>query len=828
VRVGRGPRGAYRTASEETIAVTLQIQTHRVLFAAALAATLLPIAAVAEPPSMEERIERLVSELESARVDQHIPGMAIAVVKDDEIILARGFGVTDIERETPATPETIFAIGSTTKAFTATVIGMLVDEGMMSWEDRASKYLPTFQLKVNSEHEGDEITIRDMLCHRSGFTRMSMLFISGEVPREEIILTANGAEPLAKFREKFLYNNVMFMAAGMCAGAAADSSWEELIRSRIFTPLGMDDSTLTYAEAQADARLSKGYSWTSEAGEWDHQPMRKIDFIGPAGSINSNVLDMAQWLRFQLGRGEFEGTRLMSEDSLDETWTKQISIAGDIGYGMGWMLREWNGRKVVEHGGNIDGFAAAVAMLPEENLGFVLLTNTSFAPLQQGCISLVFDAIAGEWEAETDVATGDRGEPATDLAACEGVFVANYAHFEDEKFTVALNDDGNLTLHIPSQTTYTLGPENDKGRRPFVGFPQIAASFDRAADGSVPVLRLYQGGVQFEVPREGYEYPIEIPLEELAKYLGKYHFAAMNSDLEVMIRHNHLAVDVPGQTALEFNAAGDGGVWQSRSNDIVKIAIQFNEDEYGNVESMTFNQMGQAFELPRVAATDSDLPTLEQLFALCRLDERRAALERAGMIVQRGSARFAQSGINGTYTATFDAGERFRTDIDLGRFGFIRTAFNVDRAWMHLSFDEPEELEGSLLERTRDEHPALQFGDWRKAFDEIRIDRAGDIDGRKVYLVKVKRGDEPQSTLHIDAETGDVLRVDARVPIPEIEGVSLPVTSHMNDWREVAGIRMPHEVIVETEQNGRLIMKIESLEANVEVDPAYFAFRNDG
>ena len=183
-------------------------------------------------PALPDRLERLVDRLEQHRREFHIPGMAIAVVMDDEVVLARGFGVKDVQTQQPVTDQTLFAIGSTTKAFTAALIGMLVDEGRMSWDDPVTKYLPYFELEVDT---GDEVvTIRDLLCHRTGFTRMSLLWAANRVGREAVLRAATRAEPWAGFRERFLYNNVMYLAAGEAAGAAAGADWDALLGERLF------------------------------------------------------------------------------------------------------------------------------------------------------------------------------------------------------------------------------------------------------------------------------------------------------------------------------------------------------------------------------------------------------------------------------------------------------------------------------------------------------------------------------------------------------------------------------------------------------------------
>ena len=193
------------------------------LLVAFLAACASPATTV-EPGSLEQRLDSLVEQLEQQRQAFHVPGMALAVVKDDKVVLTHGFGVTDVETETPVTPETIFAIGSCTKAFTATVVGMFVDEGKISWDDSITDYLPYFTMDINSTEEDAEITIRDLLSHRTGFVRMGLLFGSGKIPREEVLHDATAAEPYAGFREKFYYSNVMYMSAGIAASKVANKT----------------------------------------------------------------------------------------------------------------------------------------------------------------------------------------------------------------------------------------------------------------------------------------------------------------------------------------------------------------------------------------------------------------------------------------------------------------------------------------------------------------------------------------------------------------------------------------------------------------------------
>ena len=224
-------------------------------------------------PTLAERLDRLAAEFDRNRIDLHVPGAVLAIVRGEDVIFARGFGVADVEKKTPVTPETPFFIGSTTKAFTATLVGMLVDEGRMQWDDPVEKYLPEFKLKVQSKDPNDRATLRDVLSHRTGFTRMGLLEINRGLSSDEILRRASSAEALAPFRQRFLYNNEHYLAAGSAAGVAAGTSWHALVKARILAPLGMTATRTSVREAWNDPRTARGYRW-DEAG----QTVRPVTF----------------------------------------------------------------------------------------------------------------------------------------------------------------------------------------------------------------------------------------------------------------------------------------------------------------------------------------------------------------------------------------------------------------------------------------------------------------------------------------------------------------------------------------------------------------------
>ena len=256
---------------------------------------------------------------------------------------------------------------------------MSADDGKLSLDDSPKKFLPYFTLR--DEEAAAKITIRDLLAHRSGLNRTDLAMVTGVLNREELIKVAGMAKPTAKLGEKFQYQNVMYAAAGEAVAKAENSTWDKLIATRIFKPLGMNNSDTTSEDMQKARDYSFGYDYNATTKVTRRLPQRAIPAAAPAGAINSSARDMAQWVRLMLSNGTLNGRRLVSEKGFDELVRKQVNIGGPVDYGLGWFLRQWNGHKVVEHGGNIDGFNAQVALMPDQKLGFVLLTNVTASSL---------------------------------------------------------------------------------------------------------------------------------------------------------------------------------------------------------------------------------------------------------------------------------------------------------------------------------------------------------------------------------------------------------------------------------------------------------------
>lgn len=383
------------------------------------------------------RLAAIEKAVEERRRALGIPGLSLVIVRDDKVILARGFGVRDRERGLPVTPDTLFSIGSATKAFTSMTALMSADEGKLSLADSPKKYLPYFRLR---DPEADaRATLRDLLAHRTGLNRTDLAMATGALGREELIRVAGLAKPAARLGEKFLYQNVMYTAAGEATARASGTTWEQLVKDKIFRPLGMKSTVLTFREMQKSPDFSYGYDHDADTGETRRLRMLEDFAAAPAGAVISNARDMGEWLRLLTGGGTYGNARLVSEKGFGELMTKQVGVAPGLDYGLGWFLRGWRGRRVVDHGGNLEGFNAMVAFMPEERLGFAMLSNVSYSPFADEVAEIVWSNLSAAPPAQTPApaaaeATSTAREPAADapqaLTAAQKELAGSY---ENEK-----------------------------------------------------------------------------------------------------------------------------------------------------------------------------------------------------------------------------------------------------------------------------------------------------------------------------------------------------------------------------------------------------------
>jgi CubicO group peptidase (beta-lactamase class C family) len=353
--------------------------------------------------------------------DQHIAGFAVAVVKGDEVIYSKGFGYRDVANKKPVTPNTLFAIGSSTKAFTASLLGLLRKEGKLTFEDKAVSLLP--QLQFYNNEMNNQIILRDLMAHRTGLSRYdSSWFLFNTKNRDSIIARVKYMKPTSGVREKWFYNNFMYLAQGMIVERLSGKTWEENIKEKFFIPLEMTRSNTDIKAFQNDSDASLPYTVSKD------NVIKKIDYyningMGPAGSINSSVNDMANWLKVWVNGGYFKGKEILPANYVIEAESSQMVMDAALpdkhkdvffaNYGLGWMIGSYRGHYLVEHGGNINGFSANVAFFPSDKLGIVVLTNQSVSKAPSVISNSIADRILKlkpvDWNGEVKAAAEKAG-----------------------------------------------------------------------------------------------------------------------------------------------------------------------------------------------------------------------------------------------------------------------------------------------------------------------------------------------------------------------------------------------------------------------------------
>ena len=348
--------------------------------------------------------------------DWKTTGLAVAVVKDGQIVFAKGYGVRRLGSPEPIDDRTLFAVGSTTKAMTAAAIGMLVDEGKVAWDDPVIKHLPWFALK--DPYMTREIRVRDLLIHRAGVPNTDFLWYEQPLSAREIIGRLRDVELETSPRTHFTYQNVMYAVAGEVVAAASGMPWAEFVRTRIFEPLGMSGTIATAATLAEQPNVATPHYEID--GTVQVIRNASVDGVAPAGSVWSSVRDMAQWLNMLLARGTAggpAGKRLLSEKVVAELFTPQTMVGPDAfyptarlttphwtTYGLGWFQADYGGEKVDFHTGSIDGMVAIAGLIRDRNLGVVVLANLDHTELRHALMYRVFDAYLGrparDWSAD--------------------------------------------------------------------------------------------------------------------------------------------------------------------------------------------------------------------------------------------------------------------------------------------------------------------------------------------------------------------------------------------------------------------------------------------
>ena len=782
--------------------------------------------ATATDSDLQARLAAIEKALEEKRREYHIPGVAFVIVKDDKVIFMKGLGQRDVARKLPVTPDTLFAIGSSSKAFTAMSAAMSADDGKLSLDDSPKKFLSYFKLR---DAEADaKITIRDLLSHRSGLDRTDLSMVTGKLNREELIRVAGMAKPTAKLGEKFLYQNVMFTAAGEVVAKAQGTTWDKFIANRIFKPLGMKTSNTTVAATLKAHDYALGYTYNTETRETKHVPMREIPAAAPAGAINSNARDMAGWLRLMLGEGVFAGKRLVSEKNFKELIAVQHKVAGNVNYGLGWFLRDWNGHKIVEHGGNIDGFNALVAMMPDRKLGFVMLTNITGSPLGTYAMETVWSNFVGK--PENNVAKS--AEPAGDPAREVGKYLLAQASLN---FDVEMKD-GKLWLNVPGQPIYQL--ESVGGRRYkladapagyFVTFRPVKEKdtetemFLEQPQGNLVLARVKADAAATEKSSAtGYDGP----LKEL---LGAYEMKD-GPTVEITIAEGKVSLIVPGQPAYPLVEREKDKLYSPGLPDTYSATVK--RDAAGKVTGLIMKQPEGEFELARTAAaaTGSAGLTVDELLAkMAEALGGEANIRKHKTRVVTAEMDFEHQGLKGLATISARAPNAMTTHIDvmaLGKkVGTIDDYFDGKEGGEVSSFSPSETKAGKSLEDARISSDFYGPLNWKNLFKRIEIKRMSKIGDEDVYVILKTPEKGNPVTDYISARSYLLLRRES-LQTSNTSQITLPVKEEYSDYRLVEGLMIPFKTTTSIPSIGDIITVVKTVQFDVPIPDTIFRAPN--
>ncbi len=441
----------------------LRIPAVRVLLTVVLALPATLVAQSTAPPDLDAYVASSMKTFD-------VPGMAVAIVKDGKILVARGYGVRKLGDPIAVDEFTTFAIGSNTKAFTTAALATLVDEGKLSWDDPVYQRLPGFVMY--DPYVSHEMTIRDLLTHRSGMGlgEGDLLFWPHTTySREDVIYRLRFMKPQSSFRSHYAYDNLLYMTAGQIIPAVTGTTWDDYVRQRIFTPLGMNHTDLSTTGYKPGGDYA--YPHSRVDGKLQVIPFEDLDNAAPAGAINSCAADMAKWVQLQLNRGKYvdHDGRLFTEQRSKEMWSAQTILpigdpppplaglkANFADYALGWGLRDYHGRKLVGHTGGVGGFVSRVMLVPEENLGVVVLNNAeeggAFDSILYHVLDYYFHLPATDWIAGFKaVKDQEEKEAAETMKKAEGARDANSKpSLPLEKYAAVYNDPwyGPITIRM--------------------------------------------------------------------------------------------------------------------------------------------------------------------------------------------------------------------------------------------------------------------------------------------------------------------------------------------------------------------------------------------
>lgn len=573
---------------------------------------------------IDTTLERILKERKGA-------GFAVAVIEKNKVIYAKGFGYRDYEKKLPVTPNTLFAIGSCTKAFTALLIGLLNKEAKLEYDKPVREYLP--ELKFFNTEMNNQITVRDMMCHRTGLPRHDYSwYLFNTSSRDSLMKRIQYQEPTATPRQTWQYNNFMFLLQGMITEKLTGKPWEKNIQEKIFAPLGMSSSNISIKELEKNTDASLGYSLYKDS------IIRKMDYyninaMGPAGSINSSVNEMAKWVMMWINGGKINGKEVFPAPYLKEAMSSQMIIGAALpekekadihfaNYGFGWFLASYRGHYRVEHGGNIDGFSASTCFFPSDSIGIIVLTNQNGSAITSIVRNTIADRILKikpiDWLADRNAADAkakaDAKETETKVESNQKKGTTASHPLKEYEGLYSHPGYGTMEIVLQKDSLFAFTPNNKIWLRHY--HYDVFETFGVDAKDGIDTSEKSSLKIQFGMNEAGEinnasmtleaglkplqfsrkPKPKEITKEELKKMEGFYELAPGKEAKFYLKGEKTLYAFIEGQPEYELMPI-DKNKFLLKA--LEGFSVLFEENEKGEITAVSFIQPNGTFKAPK-------------------------------------------------------------------------------------------------------------------------------------------------------------------------------------------------------------------------------------
>jgi CubicO group peptidase (beta-lactamase class C family) len=787
-------------------------------------------------PTIEQRVNRFIDLLDDRRKEQGVVGAAVVVAHGDRIVRSTGLGLRSLESNAPVTEDTVFALGSVTKQFTAMAVALTVAGGKMALDDHPRRFVPSFRLR--DEEVDAQLNMIDLLAHRTGLERMDLAWVLAPFTQAELLQLASRAVPAAKLRERFLYNNVMYMLAGAAVAGAQGMEYERFVTDRLLAPLGMSASTFSLAGLTGSPDHAVGYTRAPATGQ--PEPIKPLNLasIAPAGALNSTARDMGAWLRFLNTGGRIKGEAKVAPTIFARLFEPH-QVLGAGAYGLGFFLERRADEQLAFHDGNVDGYTAMVGFVPARGLSFAVLTNQHFSQLGEIACALFWETVVRP-ELSTPPtpsavtpagATGPSWEkPTTQRIELERL-AGQYFSLEVPPVEIR-RVGGELIAVFTDQPPYRL-KETSPNTFNLTGLNGFSITFAELSNwpgriaallrqppthpvGNVPLLR--RDDAWLARAKEQHSGPGK-------ELIGSYRSDDQTLTLEIAPYAKGVALIVAGQQPWPLQEIGSdlyhlGGLAET-------FQIRIRRSQSGGIFGITLIQPNFRADLALTTPTsassaDEARKVLEQAVAAAGGEE---ALNRISSLHAVGRTSAPQHGFDGRFEDTIASNQQ-STLFELGAFG--KTVFSVrlittDEQMVVVVRDgERFQQTGIGLRTSRFyavPHPLYR---WKERFPTVTLAGETTINGDDAVIIELRPSDLEPTRLSISKATFMILREEK----PDYLGDELqPVAdvTDYSDYRPVDGVQMPFSASSQVIDVGQIILTYDLVALSVPVDPSKFA-----